>query len=590
MITLVQHPDTLYDDLYVRETIDISGYRSLGGLQSTVSADETGITGRLGRHCFRFETWAPGVMRLRFAPDAHLPPTSTTEELGLLLNGVSGAPLDWSYEEPLLRFRDGLISVVFNTATADFEVRDAAGDCLLRSRNGGFRFADGAPDVGPAYFAEFERLEEAYFGFGGRIMKPDRTGHTADVFSVKTGKRSGDYGGFPLPYFISTRGYGLFLNNPWPHVYFDMGQTRRDSWFVHAPGGDCDLFVLAGPEFPDVIRRFTDMVGRIRTPVRWLLGFWCSSLGFASADQAIADARRLREERYPCDVFVFDGPWRSGRNFISVYAEGQDYPSCDFGWHPDFGDGPGMVRRLAELGIKTGLHINSRSFSPETAEDGLSRGLLRRQGKEVVPRVGVPEAETYYASLLVPRVAENIALWWTDHSDRVSGELAPGIPSRNLLGPLWNRLISSLMPNRDLSYPLSLSRGGGIGSQRFALPWPGDTRCGVDALIDDIWFMINAGLSGFPLTSVDLGGFAVRGEPLEDYAGPADRDAEMFADENIARRVCQAILYVPLPRIHNNWETTAKFPWHCSETLRPLYRQALEERYRLTPYWFSYAL
>ena len=103
------------------------------------------------------------------------------------------------------------------------------------------------------------------------------------------------------------------------------------------------------------------------------------------------------------------------------------------------------------------------------------------------------------------------------------------------------------------------------------------TRCGLDALIDDIWFIINAGLSGFPFTSADLGGFAVRGEPGDPgYETLEERDAEMFDDENIARRLCQALLYIPLPRVHNNWETTPKFPWNCSKAIQPLYRKALE--------------
>lgn len=76
-------------------------------------------------------------------------------------------------------------------------------------------------------------------------MPPDRTGGTIDIFNVKVGLEQGDYGGCPIPYFISTNGYGLFFNNPWPHVYFDMGSTFEQEWFLHAPGGDFDMFVFS---------------------------------------------------------------------------------------------------------------------------------------------------------------------------------------------------------------------------------------------------------------------------------------------------------------------------------------------------------
>ncbi len=592
------HPDALYDDIYEQTEIDISSYMPFTG-ETSPQSDSQGATLTSGQGCIRIDAWAEGILRLRIDPKRTTPVSSPTEDLGLLEPRPETPAFTCRQEDAAFILETSLLSLRVDTQTGDIELfgNDATSnspfsESLLKSVPGtGLRFGESDSDSAPPFYAEFEHGDEAFHGFGGRIAPPNRAGQTADIFSVKTGKRSGDYGGFPLPYFISSKGYGFFLNNPWPHVYFDMGHSTPDQWSMHSPGGPCDIFFMAGPSQPDVVQRFTSIVGRPASPARWLFGFWCCSLGFASGEQAIKDAKRLRSENYPCDVFVFDGPWRSGLNFINSYATGHDYPSCDFDWHPDFGDGPGMVRELESMGIKTGLHVNSRSFSPEATEKGLAAGLLRQHGEEVVPRVGHPPAEAHYSSQLAPRIEEKVALWWTDHADRVSGELSPGLPSRNLFGPLWNRVISDMMPKQNDSCPMSLSRGGGIGSQRYALPWPGDTRCGVDALIDDLWFVINAGLSGFPFTSADLGGFAVRGEPGDPgYETLAERDAEMFDDENIARRVCQALLYIPLPRIHNNWETTPKFPWNCSEEIQPLYRKAIEERYALTPYWYHYAL
>ncbi|WFB34996.1 glycoside hydrolase family 31 protein [Kiritimatiellota bacterium B12222] len=596
-ITTSLHPDALYDDLYEQAEVDISSYMPLGGTFTT-EADDQGVTLASENACIRIDAWAEGIVRLRVNPTHSSPVSSPTEEFGLLEPRPEIPSFSTREEGTLFILETSLLSLRIDTVTGGVELlRSASGtdnlftESMLKSVPGtGLRFDNSDADT-PAFYAEFEHADEAFHGFGGRIAPPNRTGQTVDIFSVKTGKRSGDYGGFPLPYFISSKGYGFFLNNPWPHVYFDMAKSATDRWSVHSPGGPCDIFFMAGPTQSDVVKRFTSIVGRPSSPARWLMGFWCCSLGFASGEQAIKDAKQLRRENYPCDVFVFDGPWRSGLNFINSYATGHDYPSCDFDWHPDFGDGPGMVRELDALGIKTGLHVNSRSFSPKATESGLAAGLLRQHGEEVVPRVGDATAEAHYISQLEPRVKEKVAIWWTDHADRVSGDVVPGIPSRNLFGPLWNRVIARMMPHSDDSCPMSLSRGGGIGSQRYALPWPGDTRCGVDALIDDLWFVINAGLSGFPFSSADLGGFAVRGEPGEPgYETLAERDAEMFDDENIARRVCQALLYIPLPRIHNNWETTPKFPWNCSEEIQPLYRKAIEERYALTPYWYHYAL
>ena len=85
-------------------------------------------------------------------------------------------------------------------------------------------------------------------------------------------------------------------------------------------------------------------------------------------------------------------------------------------------------------GIKTVLHINSCSFKTETAIEGIAQGKLRQVNSETVPDVATKEGVEYYKTFLEPRIKEGVKQWWTDHSDRVSGEVLPGIPSRNLFG------------------------------------------------------------------------------------------------------------------------------------------------------------
>lgn len=87
------------------------------------------------------------------------------------------------------------------------------------------------------------------------------------------------------------------------------------------------------------------------------------------------------------------------------------------------------------------------------------------------------------------------------------------LPSRNIFGFLWNKLINRVMAQNGVENHMCLSRGGGIGSQRYAIPWPGDTAFGMERYEEDIWFMLSACLCGFGMQSVDLGGFS---RPLTD--------------------------------------------------------------------------
>jgi len=544
------HPDDLFALPYEQHALDTAPFTSPHSVMRIDAVADWGI-------------------RIR-ASASSIENTSVTEQLGLV-------------EIPQPGESQGLFCDVDDESGAWF-VRRANGTPLLSSI-GGIRFSTEAAEYsGERFVAAFDFPEDEHiYGFGGRVAPLCRRGQTADMFAVKTGRLSGDYGGFPIPYYISTKGYAVFINNPWPHLYFDMGATDPGQWWVYAPGGSFDLIVIDGPRIRDIVRRFTEIVGRTPEPQRWWFGFWTSALAFATADEVESVGNRLRDGNYPCDALVIDGPWRGGPEFLQKYMTDGEYPTNDLNWHPDFGDGPGMVKRLGEKGFKIVLHQNSRSWLKDTVDKGVKDGTIRQEGREAVVTFGTEAGEKFYHDAIRPRHEEGIGMWWLDHGDRVSGELLPGIPSRNTFGAMWAKCTQHCAEEDGVGRRLSLIRGACIGGQRSAIPWPGDTRFGIDYFMEDVWFCMNAGLSGFPVTSADLGGFmsAKDSDPPHNTA---------YDEDNLARRLCQAILVLPVPRMHQCDSEPAKLPWNCPEHIQILYRQMLDERYRLTPYYYSYAV
>ena len=580
------HPDALYDSEYIEELLETDDYTSPELALKGEYRHEKGVTiiTTSGREII-IENCFGNTLRLRITQPGACLDKTVTERLGLIKTDWEAAPYDYRLEDGVITFSNARLTLVFDMNTNEFSFSTAEGKTLLRTKNGGARFSSlPAAFSGMRSYTEFERIgEERYSGFGARIYKVDRTGESADIFAENGGAKVGDYGGFPIPYFISSAGYGFFFNNPWPHVYFDMAKTSPDEWFLSAPGGDYDIFVFEGNS-SEIIKSYAKIVGTNQFPKKWLMGYWCSSLSFERAQGAIDDMGRMRREGYPCEAIVIDGPWRGGVNFIRDYASGWGYPSDDYNWHPDFGDGVGMIRKLEKENIKTVLHINSCAFKPSTAVPAIAQGLLRQVKTETVPDVATERGIEYYKTFLVPRIKDGVTQWWTDHSDRVSGELLPGIPSRNLFGPMWNRVISDVMAEHGVKGHMSLSRGGGIGSQRYALPWAGDTQFGIHRFKEDIWYIINAGMAGFTLCGYDLGGF-MRGSVTD-----LTPDEMQFDVDNIARRVCQSMIFCPMPRMHNGENSMAKWPWNCPEETRALYKDCLKYRYRFIPTVYSYAI
>ncbi len=588
-MNLYLHPDGLMDAPYAEQELDVALYRAPTGAPAWQQRGAAHGVARWpdGRR-LRIDACTPTLLRLRFGGMSTDFGPSLTERLGLVTVPVGQPGFECGEDADAITASTAALQFSMTKQTGDFAVRDSTGAALVESLDGGLRFSSAAGEYsGEPYFSFFRLGDQRVFGFGGRVMPPDRTGTSADIFAMKVGGHKGDYGGFPMPFFLSTAGYGLFVNNPWPHLYFDMGRTIPDRWFLHSPGGAADIFVIHGPEFPDIVRQFSELTGRIPTPSRWWLGYWCSSIAFKHADQMIADAERMRREGYPLDAVVMDGAWRAGPDFIKNYAQSHQYDSNDVDWHKDFGNGPDMVKRLQAMGVKTVLHLNSRLFKPDTAAKGLQGGVLRQQGDEVVVRVTDRRAEAYFETLLEPRVREGIGMWWLDHGDRVSGEIAPGVPSRMLFGTLWARAVQRSFGKSAGMTPLALSRGGGIGAQRYALPWPGDTHFGIERFAEDLWFAMNAGLCGFPVVSADLGGFTVINNPVP---GEEEADEQCFSEENVCRRMIQSMFVLPNMRMHDGGNTVPKYPWNCRPSQRSLYREMLALRYRLTPYYYSYAL
>ena len=105
-----------------------------------------------------------------------------------------------------------------------------------------------------------------------------------------------------------------------------------------------DYYVILG-EIPTVLHRYTALTGRTpKPPPAWSFGWWQSKISYTSADETVAIARRMRDERIPLDVIHLDTHWYR-----------RDW-QCDLEFDPDrFPDPEGYLRELRELGVRVCL-------------------------------------------------------------------------------------------------------------------------------------------------------------------------------------------------------------------------------------------
>ena len=591
IIEILQHPDELFDRPYEKKYIDINQYdnNEIKDVFFNEKNKSVKVSNKNGS-CTTFEICSNNIVHIQACPNSkYVVPTN----LQLNIRKLKKNSIDYNENENFIYIKNHELEVQINKKDSNFSISGLNSRKVLETVGGGIRLSNILPDFkGYRSFCEFSIDDEYYYGFGGRTANPNRTGCSIDLFNIKAGVVSGDYGGCTVPFFMSTKGYGIFFNNFWPHVYFDMGKTYKDKWFFNTPGGNCDMYIIVGNNFKDIIYQYTYMTGRIPIPPKWYLGFWVSSLTIKNSDEVINIAKRFRKERIPCDVILLDAQWRVGPQFLDQYTTGIEYPSNDIDWNEDFGDKDLLIKELKKLDYKIGLHLNSRNFSTNTKNFGIKNNYIIEHNSESFVNFLNAKAKDFYENLIKMRLSEGIDVWWIDHSDRVSGVLPNGIPIRNILGVLWCKLVYEIMIKFNKEGALSLTRGNGIGGQKYGFPWPGDTANGIEHFKEDIWYCINAGLAGYPLSSVDLGGFNLKHlkyglKYCEKYKNEEDIHKEVFDDENILRRLCQGLICIPVPRIHNNWCTPPKFPWNCSDRVKRIYKKYILERYKLTPYYYS---
>ena len=211
---------------------------------------------------------------------------------------------------------------------------------------------------------------EALFGLGLQFAKLNHRGRTRYLRVNSDPRQDTGETHAPVPFYVSSRGYGLLVNSA-RIVTIHCGSTvRRDSanppplrdrsrdpdWSptptsdvleiaVSAPG--MELYLFSGPTMLDVVRRYVLFCGGGALPPRWGLGFWHRTHIAATADDVLAEAREYRRRGLPCDVIGLEPGWHTTA-----------YPTS-YEWAKDrFPDPETFVSELAGMGFRVNLWEN----------------------------------------------------------------------------------------------------------------------------------------------------------------------------------------------------------------------------------------
>jgi alpha-D-xyloside xylohydrolase len=425
--------------------------------------------------------------------------------------------------------------------------------------------------------------ETAYYGTGERFNALNQRGYALPSITDDRYGNKGVGTHKPVPFFMSSRGFGIWIDTFEPGS-LDLSATERFTSRLRFTGNSLRVVFLAGPAYTDILEAFTALTGRTPVPPPWAFGLWKSRDVHHNQDSVLVDVERLRRYAIPSSVLVLDSPWETGYNTFDVNRE-------------QFRDPESMFARIRELGFELALWltpfvndsnvIDMRGIAPvspnfeearpflvkdSTGEVALSRWWKGRGG--LVDFTDPAAIAWWHEQLRRTRVYGARAFKADDGEgnfvpDAVFADGSGARSMKNRYATLYDSVMQSYIDSELGGDGVLIVRTGYTGVQRFPIPWAGDNR-GDFSFEDGLPSVILAG------QNAAFSGMALWGSDIAGYAGRPDR--EVFV------RWSQFGAFTPFMQVHM---TSNLGPWDFGDEVLDIFRDFAALRMRLFPYLYD---
>ena len=529
---------------------------------------------------FSIDFVSPRALRLRMTsgPQFHKP----LEEL--MLAGPVPSDNSWKYEKIPggHRYTSAAGSVTLLENPFHLELRDAAGKLLTTTDHSAdnkssftpvlpFSFVRRAADYSRSYNAAFTLAPgEKIFGCGESFTGLDKRGQkivlwTDDANGVESRELYK-----PIPFFMSSRGYGMFLHTSTP-ITCDFGGSFSGVNSLMIGDDELDLFVFLG-EPKDILDQYTRLTGKSPLPPLWSFGLWMSRCTYNAEQQVREVAGKLRQNQIPCDVLHLDTGW-----FETDWR-------CDYQFSTSrFTDPKQMISDLKA----DGFHISLWQlpyFVPKNTlfNELVEKNLVVRDAKGNLPYEDAvldfsnPKTVEWYQGKLGKLLQLGVGAIKVDF-----GEAAPanglfasgrtGFYEHNLFPLRYNKAVGDIT-RQVTGENIIWARSAWAGSQRYPIHWGGDAESTDQGMAAELRGGLSFGLSGFSFWSHDVGGFTAT-----SVAG---------MDKNLFARWLAFGMLSSHSRCHG---IAPKEPWNYGPEFMDEFRAIDGLKYQLMPYVYAQA-
>ncbi len=439
-----------------------------------------------------------------------------------------------------------------------------------------------AYDKGPedAYMREQLSLSvgELVYGLGERFSAFVKNGQSVDIWN-EDGGTSTEQSYKNIPFYLSNKGYGVFVNHP-EKVSFEVATEMVTKVEFSVPGESLDYFLINGPTMKEVLMRYTDITGKPALPAPWTFGLWLSTSFTTNYDEKTVNSfvDGMIERGIPLSVFHFDCFWM------------KDFHWCDFTWDERvFPDPEGMLKRLKEKGLKICVWINSYVGQESSLfEEGVKGGyFLKRANGDVwqwdmwQPGLAIvdftnPAACEWYGKKLEALLDMGVDCFKTDFGERIPTDCvyydgSDPVKMHNYYTYMYNKTVHDVIAKKKGEKEAILfARSATAGGQKFPVHWGGDCWSDYESMEESLRGGLSLTSSGFGFWSHDIGGF------------------ESTSTPDVYKRWCAFGLLSTHSRLHGS--TSYRVPWAYDEEAVDVVRYFAKLNARLMPYLYRNAI
>jgi alpha-D-xyloside xylohydrolase len=419
---------------------------------------------------------------------------------------------------------------------------------------------------------------EMVYGLGERFGPLVKNGQVVDIWNADGGTSS-EQAYKNVPFYLTNRGYGVFVNHP-GLVSFEVGSEVVSRVQFSVAGQSLEYLIIYGPTFAEILRKYTALTGRPALPPAWSFGLWLSTSFTTSYDEETVTGfvEGMASRDLPLSVFHFDCFWM------------REFQWCDLTWdNRTFPDPAAMLSRLKQRGLRISVWINPyiAQRSPLFTEAAQRSYLLRHPNGDVWQTdkwqagMGIvdftnADAREWYTDKLRALLDMGVDCFKTDFGERIPTDVVwsdDSDPERmhNFYSYLYNQTVFDLLrSHRGEEDAVVFARSATAGGQRFPVHWGGDCESTFVSMAESLRGGLSLAASGFGFWSHDIGGFEGRPDPA------------------VFKRWIPFGLLCTHSRLHGS--DTYRVPWVFDEEAVEVLRRFTNLKAQLMPYIYGQAV